>query len=304
MNDRSFDQLLEAWMDLGPTSAPDRVAGAARLEARTTRQMAGLLGWPPRRFPFMNSYAKLAAAAAAVALAAFLGYNYLIAPNVGGPSLFADPTPEPTQAISPSPSFAAAPVDFSSLEAGGTPLDPGPHRIDYASPVVVTITIPDQPYLGNPSAWYKAGFQWGPWHQSNEAMLGFIDVRQISANPCIGGFEPEDELGPGAGDLADAIEQMVGIDVARSDATVDGFPGFELEVTGSSERPPECVDEPMMWLTNQGDLFPMPDAGRTERLWILDVDGERLVVAAAADAAGLYADELEELIQSISIEAP
>lgn len=304
MTDRNVDQLLGAWMDLGPAVAPDRVADAARLEARTTRQTAGLMGWPPRRFPFMNTYAKLAAAAAAVALAALLGYTYLIAPNVGGPSLFADPTPEPTDAISPSPSSAAAPVDFSSLEAGGTPLDPGPYRIDYASPVVVTITIPDQPFGGNPSAWYKAGFHWGPWHQSNEAALGFIDVRQISANPCVGGFEPEDVLGPTAEDLADAIEEMVGIDVARSDATVDGFPGFELEVTGSSERPAECVDEPMMWLTNQGDLFPMPNAGKTDRLWILDVDGERLVIAAAADPDGLYADELDQLIESIQIEGP
>ena len=40
MNDRNFDQLLDAWMDLGPTAAPDRVADAARLEARTTRQTA------------------------------------------------------------------------------------------------------------------------------------------------------------------------------------------------------------------------------------------------------------------------
>ena len=33
MNDRNFDQLLNAWMDLGPTTAPERVADAARLEA-------------------------------------------------------------------------------------------------------------------------------------------------------------------------------------------------------------------------------------------------------------------------------
>ena len=42
----------------------------------------------------MNITAKVALATAAVVLAALLGYNYLVAPNVGGPRLFApDPTP-------------------------------------------------------------------------------------------------------------------------------------------------------------------------------------------------------------------
>ena len=56
MNDRNFDQLLNAWMDLGPTTAPDRVADAARLEAATTRQRPAILSrWAPRRFPTMNT---------------------------------------------------------------------------------------------------------------------------------------------------------------------------------------------------------------------------------------------------------
>ena len=56
MNDRNFDQLLNAWMDLGPTTAPDRVADAARLEAAATRQLpAALSRWAPRRFPVMNT---------------------------------------------------------------------------------------------------------------------------------------------------------------------------------------------------------------------------------------------------------
>ena len=69
VNDRSLDQLLDAWMDLGPATAPDRVADAARLESRTTRQTAIPPGWPPRRFPLMNTYAKVALSAAAVVVA-------------------------------------------------------------------------------------------------------------------------------------------------------------------------------------------------------------------------------------------
>ena len=66
MNDRNLDQLLDAWMDLGPNAAPARVAEAARLEARTTRQSAIPVEWRPLRFPEMNNTAKLALGAAAV----------------------------------------------------------------------------------------------------------------------------------------------------------------------------------------------------------------------------------------------
>src|SRR6187549_1032504 len=98
MNDRTFDQLLNAWLDLGPTTAPDRVADAARLEAAATRQLPAILSrWAPRRFPIMNTTAKVILATAAVVLAAALGYNYLVAPNVGSPRLFApDSTPTPS----------------------------------------------------------------------------------------------------------------------------------------------------------------------------------------------------------------
>ena len=67
MNDRNFDQLLNAWMDLGPTTAPDRVADAARLEAAPRANCPPILSrWAPRRFPVMNNTAKVALATAAV----------------------------------------------------------------------------------------------------------------------------------------------------------------------------------------------------------------------------------------------
>ena len=95
MNDRNLEQLLDAWLDAGPKVAPGRVTEAARLEIRSTRQPAALRGWPPRRFPIMSNTMRIALATAAVAVAAVLGYNYLIAPNIGSSGLD-DPTPTPT----------------------------------------------------------------------------------------------------------------------------------------------------------------------------------------------------------------
>ena len=48
----------------------------------------------------MNTAAKFGLAAAVVVVAALLGYNYLVAPNVGGPSL-GDPTPTPSPTPTP-----------------------------------------------------------------------------------------------------------------------------------------------------------------------------------------------------------
>ena len=52
--------------------------------------------------PRDEQLAKLGLAAAAVVVAALLGFNYLVAPNIGGPGL-GDPTPQPTPISSPSP---------------------------------------------------------------------------------------------------------------------------------------------------------------------------------------------------------
>ena len=104
MNDRNLDQLLNAWMDLGPTTAPDRVADAARLEARSTRQTAIRQWWPPRRFPQMNNMAELGLAAAAVVVAALLGYSLSRRPeHRAGPGQATrrrrpQPTPSPSAA--------------------------------------------------------------------------------------------------------------------------------------------------------------------------------------------------------------
>jgi hypothetical protein len=91
MNDRNLDQILDAWMDLGPTVAPDRVADAARLEARSTRQRRAW--WPARRFLAMNSPTRIGLAAAGV-VAAVVVVVVLATPSpISLTGLFGDPEP-------------------------------------------------------------------------------------------------------------------------------------------------------------------------------------------------------------------
>ena len=105
-----FIGQLESYLDEyeGSTPLPEDVRDAIRAELPSTRQRPPW--WPARRFPQMNNMAKLAIAAAAVVVAALLGFNYFAARNVGSPGLGASPTPTPTTAPpSPEPSGSPSP---------------------------------------------------------------------------------------------------------------------------------------------------------------------------------------------------
>src|SRR5687768_11192006 len=94
MNDRNLDHLLDAWLDLGPEAAPDRVGAAARREVRSTPQGAAWLGWL-QRFPIMNSTTmRYGIAAVVVVIAALVGFSYF-SPDVAdpGPSIVDPPLP-------------------------------------------------------------------------------------------------------------------------------------------------------------------------------------------------------------------
>jgi hypothetical protein len=158
MNEEQLDQLLDAWLEHGPAVAPERVAIAARLEARSTRQATAVLGWARRiagwptddrlegaehelitvpgqpapaseraadrlrwRSRMLNTIARLAAVAVAATLVAIAVIT--LAPsggNKGGP-----PTSGGASAsASPSPTNPA-PAGFVGLPpTGSTPSDP------------------------------------------------------------------------------------------------------------------------------------------------------------------------------------
>lgn len=97
MNDRNLDQLLDAWMDLGPDAAPDRVAAAAKHEARNTRQTALPAWWPSWSFPLMNNTTfRYGMAVAAVIIAAVVGWSHLPLSNTGSGRPAGTPSPSPS----------------------------------------------------------------------------------------------------------------------------------------------------------------------------------------------------------------
>lgn len=122
MSERDFDSLLTAWMDLGRTDAPHRVADAAVLEIRSTRQAAIPMGWLQRRFPYMTSRTAKFALAAATAVAAAVGASVLwddFGFGVPAPAVTAEPTATPnatpTATLVPTPAAAMPPSMLPDL---------------------------------------------------------------------------------------------------------------------------------------------------------------------------------------------
>jgi hypothetical protein len=133
-----LDRALREWFSDGPTTMPDRAVDviADRIDRQPQRRMWRLPGRP-----FMNTYAKVALAAAAAVVVAVVGYNLL--PRTGpGPGGVPSPSPVPTPtaaAIAPSPT---APQCEDLLPGCAGVLEAGAH-VTAAFEPTFTYTTPD-----------------------------------------------------------------------------------------------------------------------------------------------------------------
>ncbi|MEW5990340.1 MAG: hypothetical protein AB1736_03210 [Chloroflexota bacterium] len=99
-DDRSLERAARAFIEVGPTQAPDRAVQAALLRVQSTSQERDLR--VPWRTPHMTRFA-LAGAAAATIVAVILGGAYLL-DGQRPPDTGASPSPTASSPVSPSPS--------------------------------------------------------------------------------------------------------------------------------------------------------------------------------------------------------
>ena len=104
-DDRQFERTARAWLELGPTDAPDRVVENALLSIESTPQERDLR--IPWRFSLMTTQSRLAAAAVIGVLAVGGGLLLL---NRGTQPPVGAPTPSPTASVSASPSSSPVAV--------------------------------------------------------------------------------------------------------------------------------------------------------------------------------------------------
>jgi hypothetical protein len=286
-----FIAQLESYLESyeGSTPLPDDVRDAIRAELPSIHQRPAW--WPARRLPTMNNSMKLALATAAVAVAAFVGYSYLVAPNVGGPDITRPtPTPQPGASLE-----AGLPV----LDEQEGPLEPGTYVVTDVEPLRIGITVP--------AGWTKNVLDAAVWTESSTVHIWFGRVDNIYADPCAaseGLLDPP--VGPTADDLADAVAALPGVNAVATEVSFSGYPGTYLELTPADPIDGWCGGDAALWDLPDGEVMGGPDSFGQVRLWIVDVSGDRLVMIGQVRAAASSTETggLQEIVESIQIQAP
>ena len=272
-------RVVRLWLEEGVTALPDRVLDVVldQLPAIPQRRPA----WPTRRLPVMNNTVRLVLAAAAAVFVALVGYQLLVAPNVGEPT--------PTQTPAPAPA--------AGLHSGK--LDPGTYSIGPYFPVPFDLTIADTWETWNANE--KIVRIWKPCEPGTcggySDILTFEIVAGVFSDPCHG--VPGPSIGPGVDELVTALTGLPGFEAGPvTDVAVDGYPGksFELRFVGPVD--PGCGPTPTVQWTSDGRVD--WGEGADQRVTVLDVDGTRLVVDAVTYASD--GREMEEIIESINFE--
>lgn len=236
----------------------------------------------------MNTIAKFGLAAAVVAIAAVLGLNYLAAPNIGSPSMV-DVTPSPSPSPTPQP-------------LGDIPLDPGTvvaTGFGASESVTFTFIVPDG-WVG----FSGVGVLPVSGTEAPDGMgIGFGEVNAgLFRDPCRWAVDaPEIPVGPTVEDLANALAAQSAFEASDPvEVSLGGYSGQRVDLRLPSDVESCDMGEFYPWV---GSLYAQGPNNRWD-VWILDVEGDRLIVIAT-HFPGTSAEDLAEqqgIIDSLVIE--
>jgi hypothetical protein len=293
---RDPERLIRAFLDEGPADLPDRSYDAVRSDIERTRQRTVIGPW---REPRMSNLARFAIAAAAVLVVAVVGYNLL--PGRNGPGAV-DTTPSPTLSPTPAPS----PTLDMSLPTKSGPLAPGSYYISNRGVSRLTLTVPagwSIPTATDTSVIKNEG-------QPGEVFLGFWSVTHIFADVCQWSADSLVDAGTTVDQLVSALAGQKGRTAsAPSDLTLAGFSAKRIDLTVAADLDvATCTNGNLRYWPGPG-----PDlnsgmccnvAGNTDAIYVVDVDGVRLVVVARSYPGSTAADkaELQAIVDTLQIE--
>jgi hypothetical protein len=303
-DDRSIERAARSWLEVGPTQAPERAVQAALLQIDTTPQERD---WHvPWRLPKMTTPARVAAAAV-VGVLAIGGALFILRPgdsSVGGPGPMPTPTPTPAASPTPSPSpmtlhdgplapgtYVTEPFAQPGSDACGAPPQPGCLDTTDDDSVRVTLTVP--------AGWSNLFPTDAEPAAADGASLIFTRGASLFDDPCRNDGTPEIQVGPTVDDFVDVVAAHPLLDVTTpSDVALAGYSGKYLELQVPTDLTGCEIYRPWEpWYYAQGP-------GERWHLWVLDVEGVRVVVQGM-DHAGTSAQhqaELQAIVDSIRIE--
>jgi hypothetical protein len=202
-------------------------------------------------------------------------------------------------------------VELMSDWAVGTPLTPGRYAGEFevsAHPDELPLAVVRVP------PGYSAGGPGGVYTDSGGFRhLSLWAVSKVANDAC-----PESAVyrdpGPTARDLADALTAL---HVWRSSVprptTIGGYDGLVMDFDVPDPVPDRCPAEPYHWVDDVGGTQGV-GPGKRQRLWILDVEGQRVVIVAGWFPAGVSdpdagvtpakAKELLRMARTVTFVAP
>ena len=277
--ERETTAAVRDWLGEGDFPLPDRVLDLALDEVATVRQRRP--GWTLGGFRLPSGMAAVAAAALLVAL---LSVTFLAGRFVGTPQATPPPTPAPL-----------SPVE--GLIPGGT------YRIAAPFPVAATLEVPD-------TGWSSFGISTevaSVYQGSNfDRGVGLWIVDNLPVDGCdmsLGEMDPP--VGPTADDLAAAMAARPDVTLGPEPVTLDGYSGQYLEFTGQGIADGGCSAR-VQWQVD-GPAGPVRrESLALERnlIWILDVDGTRVVLEAFWQGEASTEDEAEvrRIVESLDLQ--
>ena len=288
--------IVEWLVAEAPDRAPERLLEASRKRIRSTRQRRAW--WPAWRVPEMNNTVRLIAVAAVLVVSVLIGYQLLIAPNVGGPG----PAPSPTESPSLVPASSAAP-SAPAFPAAGT-LAVGQHPMTLVGvPLSMEITT---------TGWTSNG-QWGiekgdVGTAESADFLFWPDSAPDTtfADPCTDTpLDPRPE-GSATG-LATAVSTIPGTDLVSgpSAVTVDGSPAQHVVITVREDIGCAPNQFYLWWDVDTLEAIRYAtEPGSTIYVWIIEKDGAIVWIEAETfvGSSPELASEIEQIVNSIQFE--
>jgi hypothetical protein len=182
-------------------------------------------------------------------------------------------------------------------------LDGGRHLPAGVGPVRVAIDVPEGWTFRSASpafSWLDSG--------AGAGIVTLSIVDNVYADPCDQGqglVKPS--VGPSVDELAAAIAELPGPEVSTpTDVTVDGYPGKQLTI-----RAPDpiegCIPESgdyTLWTNARTGFASTMHSGEVSTIWIVDVDGARLMIRNKEFPASTAQEraELQQIFESIRLE--
>jgi hypothetical protein len=303
--ERELSGRVRSWLREDSHEDANRVLNVVLDQLDTTPQRhASRLA---RRFQFMNSstlrFGIAGIAAVAVIAIAVLGIRSLPG-NHGSPAPITTPAPTATPTPIPTPTPVPTPIPLS----GQASLDGGTYLASVNGNRSLRLTV------DVPAGW-QAFEDWalsGPNGADAPAGygLGFWSVANLFTDPLNAGqgtLQPP--VGPTVDDLVEALTNHPGwTTTSPTPVTIDGFSGQYLRLTVPADITfQNCGADSesfLMWETPDGGGRCAQGPGQIHDIYVIDVDGSRLVVAALSfpDSPEAGLREQKAIIDSIHVQ--